>query len=210
MITSAPVFVVAALLTAWSPPARAACAVPRFDDMPVTVGIVAHGHQIGGMGIVSLRAVSGASSPGSENVDSATDWSLTLLSPGGLALFTAEGRFGEGPDGPARIQTGLDAWRPWLEKLPLGRDLRTAFTVEDGPCAGGRIRTRVHTFTDDSAPTVGWLRCWLGPGGKLHAEILPGRAVLQDRHRGYTLTIVAPGRPLPSSVGSPSTVEEAP
>lgn len=216
----------AGLLAGGAPSAHGACLVPRFDDMPVTVGIVTHGHQIGGMGILSLRGADAGGDSGNQH--SATDWSLTLLSPGGVSLFTAEGRFGvdgtgadrggddgggdggDGRDRAARIQTGLDAWRPWLERLPLGRDLRTAFAVGDGACAGGSIRTRVHTFTIDSVPTPGWRRCWSGPGGKLHAEILPDRAVLRDRRRGYTLTLVVPDRPLPGSDRSPPTVQEDP
>ena len=35
-------------------PAIAACDLPALEDTAVTVGIVAHGHQIGGMGIVTL------------------------------------------------------------------------------------------------------------------------------------------------------------
>jgi hypothetical protein len=164
--------------------AYASCTLPDVEDAPVSVGIEVHGHTFGGMGIVSLHD---------------QDWSLTLLSPGGLKLFSAQGRYAaESPGQPGTISTGLDAWRPWLEALPFGRDLRTAFATTDGACGDeGKLRTRTHTFTVNGVETLGWQRCWRGAGGKVYAEVLPERVVLYDRLRGYTLTIVLPERALP-------------
>lgn len=169
--------------------AHAVCSVPEITDMPITLGIETHGHKIGGMGIVTMAEGGGA-------VPAA--WTLTLLSPGGLALFTARGSFNDrDPEPPVGIETGLDAWKPWLEKLPLGRDLRTAFSTNGDrtECAGGTTRTRAHTFSD---ALTGWVRRWRGPGGPVRAEITADRVILHDKLRGYTLTIVAPGRPLPT------------
>jgi hypothetical protein len=178
--------------TLFSAPAYASCALPLIEGAAVTVGIQVHGHQFGGMGIVTLHD---------------QDWSLTLLSPGGLKMFSAQGRYAaDSPELPGTITTGLDAWRPWLEALPFGRDLRTAFATTDGACGsggtGGQLHTRVHTFKADGVETIGWQRCWRGSGGKAYAELLPGRIVLHDRRRGYTLTIVIPDRALPL-LGSP-------
>ncbi len=177
------------LLALVTPAAHATCRVPEIVDMPITLGIETHGHAIGGMGIVTMTSAG-------EDVASVA-WSLTLLSPGGLALFTARGTFAEDqPEGPVAIETGLDAWKPWLEKLPLGRDLRVAFSTDGArlACAGGRTRTR-STSTQADGPA--WTRRWHGPGGPVRAEITADRVVLHDPLRGYTLTIVTPDRPLP-------------
>ena len=167
----------AALLLLFSAgPAHAVCALPEIVDMPITLGIETHGRQIGGLGILTMTAA-----------DEATDWSLTLLSPGGLALFTATGAVRErARDAPALIQTGLDAWRPWLEQLPLGRDLRAAFAIDDGGDCVGHMRTRAAP--EGSARQ----RCWRGPGGAVHVALADDRVVLNDRRRGYTLTLVLP------------------
>lgn len=168
----------------FSAPAYATCALPQIEGAAVTVGIQVRGHQFGGMGIVTLHD---------------QDWSLTLLSPGGLKMFSAQGRYAADSAGvPDTVTTGLDAWRPWLEALPFGRDLRTAFATTDGACGtGGQIHTRRHTFRIDGVDTPGWKRCWRGSGGKAYADLLPGRIVLHDRLRGYTLTIVVPDRAMP-------------
>jgi len=173
--------------------ARAACGVPEIVDLPITLGIETHGHQVGGMGIVTMQGAGDT-----------TSWSLTLLSPGGLALFTARGAFdATAAEAPAVVATGLDAWRPWLEQLPLGRDLRTAFATEVDPrsCAGGTTRTR------PGAESTTWTRRWRGPGGPVKAEITADRVLLRDRLRGYTLTIVAPRRELPHVVQAGGTPE---
>lgn len=173
--------------------ARAACGAPDVVDLPITLGIETHGHQVGGMGIVTMQAEG-----------EATAWSLTLLSPGGLALFTARGSFdATSPEAPAVVETGLDAWRPWLEKLPLGRDLRTALVtwVDPTACAGGTTRTR------PGGEPLAWTRRWRGPGGPVKADITADRVLLRDRLRGYTLTLVAPGRELPH-VGPPGGTPE--
>jgi hypothetical protein len=173
------------LFAIWaSASARASCTLPVIEDAAVTVGIEVHGHTFGGMGIVNLRD---------------QDWSLTLLSPGGLKMFSAQGRYAaDMPSQPGTITTGLDAWRPWLEALPFGRDLRTAFATTDGACGTeGKLQTRARAFKVDGVAVPGWQRCWRGAGGKACAELLPERVVLHDRLRGYTLTIVLPGRAMP-------------
>lgn len=173
--------------------AEAACGVPSIADLPVTLGVVTHGHRIGGTGIVTLD------SPETPDGTADTVWSLTLLSPGGLSLFTARGAFGpSGPELPASIDTGLDAWRFWLEKLPLGRDLRAAFALHDGDCAGGTLRTREATTPEGPM----WRRRWHGPGGAVRVDIRPGRVVVYDRLRGYTLTLVSPDLPHPDGSGT--------
>lgn len=191
---------------AWARPYRC-YGMPEIADLPITLGIETHGQKIGGMGIVTMATASLPHLNG--HYAAGTNWSLTLLSPGGLALFTARGTFNDSyPEDPAAIETGLDAWKPWLEKLPLGRDLRTAFsTIDDRSrslpgapgkrrwdCAGGTTRTRPHTFSDGVS---GWIRRWRGPGGPVRAEITADRVILHDKLRGYTLTIVAPNRSLP-------------
>lgn len=173
--------------------ARAACGAPKIVDLPITLGIETHGRQVGGMGIVTMQGAG-----------ETTSWSLTLLSPGGLALFTAHGAFdATAAEAPAVVETGLEAWRPWLEKLPLGRDLRTAFAtwVDPTECAGGTTRTR------PGAESMTWTRRWRGPGGAVKADITADRVLLHDRLRGYTLTLVAPGRELPHG-GSPGGTPE--
>ncbi len=173
--------------------AHAACEMVELEDLPITLGIETHGHQVGGMGIVTMQ----------DQAD-VTAWSLTLLSPGGLALFTARGTFdATTADPPVSVETGLDAWKPWLEKLPLGRDLRVAFGtwVDPNTCAGGTTRTR------SGHASLTWTRRWRGPGGPVKAELTADRVLLHDRLRGYTLTIVAPGRELPH-VGPPGGTPE--
>ena len=186
-------WLVAAAISLHAARVHAACGVPEIVDLPITLGIETHGHQVGGMGIVTMQTASDT-----------TAWSLTLLSPGGLALFTARGAFDEtAEEAPAVVETGLDAWRPWLEKLPLGRDLRTAFAtwVDPTACAGGKTRT--HT----GGESMTWARRWRGPGGPVTAEITADRVLLHDRLRGYTLTLVAPGRELPHASPAGGTPE---
>ena len=101
---------------------------------------------------------------------------LTLLAPAGLELFTVSGP-------PATVATGLEAWRPWLERLPVERDLRLVFTAVTDACTsgGGRIR-----------PTAAGRR-WCGPGGPATVTESDGTVVLVDRRRGYTLTLRVAG-----------------
>lgn len=172
--------------------AQAACGVPPIVDLPVTLGVVTHGQRIGGTGIVTLQ------SPEDPESTDDTVWSLTLLSPGGLSLFTARGAFGDAAELPVSIDTGLDAWRFWLERLPLGRDLRAAFATRDGACAGGTLRTRA----DGTPEGTVWHRRWRGPGGPVRVDIRAGRVVVHDRLRGYTLTLVSPDLPHPPEAGA--------
>jgi hypothetical protein len=154
------------------PTARAAapdCAPPATPADALQVGLRAHGHEVGGLGIASFEAAA---------------WSLTLLAPAGFELFTVSGP-------PATVATGLEQWRPWLTRLPVERDLRLAFTpVTPGACrsGGGHLRTRVTA--------TGWERRWCGPGGHATATRAGDTIHLVDRPRGYDLTLVvahAPG-----------------
>lgn len=141
------------------------CPSPVAPEGAVQVGLDTHGHTVGGLGIATIDA---------------TSYSLSLLAPAGFELFTVSGP-------PNAVATGLDAWRPWLEQLPVARDLALAFTpVVEGACLvdGGRIRTRV---TAD-----GWERRWCGKGGGARATRAGDRLVLHDRLRGYTLTLIVP------------------
>ena len=151
-----------------------ACEIPTLIDQVYTVGITTHGHTIGGIGIVDLAGTSADPA----TVD-AGRWSLMLLSPSGLALFTASGP-------PASVTTGIPAWGPSLARLPFERDLLLAFVVGDA-CAtgGGTIRPR------------GTRTRWRGPGGRAHAVYATDRVTIHDPMRGYTLTLV-PAVPDPS------------
>jgi hypothetical protein len=138
------------------------CPPPETPASPVQVGLDVHGRKVGGLGIAAFDG---------------GVWSLTLLAPAGFELFTITGP-------PTTVTTGLDAWRPWLERLPVERDLRVAFTAANADCraGGGRLRTR---------PTeTGWERRWCGPGGGATATRDGERVVLVDKRRGYTLTMV--------------------
>lgn len=146
------------------------CSEPLVPASSVQVGLATHGKQVGGLGVVGF---------GPEG------WSLTLLAPAGFELFTVSGP-------PTAVSTGLEAWRPWLERLPVERDLRLAFTpTTEGACRApaGRLRTK-------TTPN-GWTRSWCGAGGGATATREGDRVVLEDRRRGYTLTLVvgsdAPG-----------------
>ncbi len=150
------------------------CPVPMAPAAAVQVGLTTHGHQTGGLGIVGIDG---------------TSWSLSLLAPAGFELFTVSGP-------PATVTTGLDAWRPWLERLPVERDLHLMFTpiaaIEacraETSEGAARLRSR--------AADTGWVRRWRGAGGAATATRVGDRIALVDRRRGYTLTlIVAPPEP---------------
>ncbi len=141
------------------------CPSPVAPAGAVQVGLDTHGRKVGGLGIAGIDA---------------TSYSLSLLAPAGFELFTVSGP-------PNVVDTGLDAWRPWLEQLPVARDLALAFTpVVEGVCRveGGKIRTRTTE--------TGWERRWCGKGGGARATLAGGRLVLTDRLRGYTLTMLMP------------------
>lgn len=149
------------------------CGTPAAPAAPVQIGLSTQGRQVAGLGIAGI--------------DDAA-WSLTLLAPAGFELFTISGP-------PSTVSTGLDAWRPWLEKLPVERDLRLMLTpaapaepdrarAETCRAPGGRIR---------ATPTAtGWERRWRGAGGGARAERNGGRVTLVDPRRGYTLTLILP------------------
>lgn len=135
------------------------CPAPQTPDT-VQVGLDFHNHKLGGIGLPMLDG---------------DQWSMTLLSPVGLELFSVEGP-------PNTVRSAPESWAPWLERLPFERDLRVAFTpVTEGRCrvAGGTIRGRV---TED-----GVRRKWRGPGGGVKAVVVGGRVEMRDRRRGYAL-----------------------
>ena len=101
---------------------------------------------------------------------------LTMLSPAGTALFSVSG--------PPRSVDGPPDWTPWLRRLPIERDLRLIWTSKEGmECRawGGRYRM-------DEAQTR-----WTGPGGRATLHLEEGRFVVEDKRRGYTLTLVEVG-----------------
>lgn len=152
-----------ALLAGWALAAAPVCPAPVTPASAVQVGVETRGRQVGGLGIAGVDGEA---------------WSLTLLAPAGFELFTVSGP-------PTTVQTGLDAWRPWLERLPVERDLRVIFAPPaEGACRAehGRIRTKLTA--------TGWERRWCGKGGPVTATRDGGRVVLEDRRRGYTLTMV--------------------
>lgn len=170
--------VLAPVLLALAPAALARvpdCAPPAAPASAVQVGVTTHGRQVGGLGIAAIDE---------------TAWSLTLLAPAGFELFTVSGP-------PATVSTGLEAWKPWLERLPVERDLRLVFTPADAPCRAptGRLRARV-------TPT-GWERRWCGAGGGATAVRDGDRVTLTDRRRGYTLTLVLDQRRSAEGAGEP-------
>ncbi len=154
------------------------CPTPVTPAAPMQIAITTRipggGHRtMGGIGIAGLA-------------DEA--WSLTLLAPAGIELFTLSGP-------PATVVTGLDTWRPWLARLPVERDLRLIYTaLTGGACRAGAGRLRSLPSSSD-APTGGpapesWTRQWCGPGGGATATRTGDRVVLEDHRRGYTLLIV--------------------
>lgn len=139
------------------------CPPPAAPQVPVLVGLDAHGRKVAGLGIVTFEQ---------------ERWSLTLLSPGGLEMFTVAGP-------PATVSTAFEAWIPWLERLPVERDLRLAFTPTDTTCRSGA--GKVHVSPKG--------RRWCGAGGPATLTEVDGSLVLADRRRGYTLTLRVTGAP---------------
>jgi hypothetical protein len=150
------------------------CPVPMAPAAAVQVSLTTHGHQTGGLGIVAIDG---------------TSWSLSLLAPAGFELFTVSGP-------PDTVTTGLDAWRPWLERLPVERDLHLLFTpiAADEACRAETSEGAAHLRS--RAAGAGRVRRWRGAGGGATATVEGSRLTLVDRRRGYTLTlIVAPPEP---------------
>lgn len=167
------------------------CEPPALVDAVYSVGLVSHGHTLGGTGIVTMDG---------------GRWSLTLLSPGGLELFTASGP-------PPAVATGIPAWAPYLKKLPFERDLWLAFTVVPGgrcTVGGGTLRARGAGTTgegpagEDETGETPRRTVWRGAGGRARADATAGRVVVRDPRRRYTLTLVAP------PVADPAADPEAP
>lgn len=139
-----------------------ACEAASLDGVTYQLGLEVHGHQLAGLAVVSLQADS---------------YALSLLAFTGLRLFTVTGP-------PTVVDTGLPAWMPWLERLPLERDLNLLLTPGvAGLCEPPRGRLRTE-------PTAtGWERDFRGHGGRAHASREGDVYVLVDRRRGYRLTM---------------------
>ena len=135
------------------------CAPVTLAPRAVQVGIESHGRTLGGEAI--LFAEDGV-------------FSLTLLGPGGVEMFTADG---------VGVTTPIDSWRPFLQVLPVQRDLALLFTQWEGEaCWTG---TAVMKLKNGE-------RRWRGEGGPARATVLGNRWTLVDRRRAYTLKLVVP------------------
>ena len=106
---------------------------------------------------------------------------LQALTPAGSALFTIEATAEE-----IQVRAPDPQMAALLERLPFHRDLMLvyAWSCPPGRCAadGGTIREQ----PEDN----GLLRRWRGPGGPATLHLQPGKAVLTDPLRRYTLTVV--------------------
>lgn len=136
-----------------------ACPAPTGEHI-VTLGIAAHGHSFGGLGVVDFAG---------------EDWSLTALSPAGPALFTVTHT-----DGVTTVNSAFPEWSSVLGQLPFARDLVLLHTVTSTSCAVGGSRILVRPDR----------RLWRGAPGTARVQEAGGKAVLTDPLRGYTLTIV--------------------
>lgn len=142
------------------------CELPVVDEQ-VQLGLRAFGQALGGIGLVHLDGEA---------------WSLSLLTPTGLELFTVSGP-------PKVVAAGVASWGPWLAKMPVERDLRLVFTPGETDCAleGARL---LHRDTDD-----GWVRRWRGEGGPARARRQGERVELAGP--GYRLVLIRPELPAP-------------
>jgi len=136
------------------------CADPAVEERVVSMGLTTFGH---GMVGTAVATVSGGR------------WSLTLLAPGGVEMFTASGP-------PTVVATGIEAWRPWLEGMPFERDLWLTWgDVPEGGC----------TLTDGGSLTrVGTGVRYVGPAGRARRRDDEGRVEVRDARRHYRLTLV--------------------
>lgn len=134
------------------------CPTPQVVEEVASVGVSALGHRLGGMGVVSLDGDS---------------WSLLLLSPGGLELFSVTGP-------PQVVVAALPEWAPWIERMPIGRDLWMVYAeVPEGGCAApeGELRVRGDRVR------------WRGEGGPAVATRGEGSVEVRDRRRHYRLVV---------------------
>ncbi len=128
--------------------------------------IAAHGHAFAGMmaGVIEDGGVE-----------------VAALTPAGTELFRVS-RWGD----QVEVSAPDPDWEPWLSRLPFDRDLPLVLQWDcpHGRCAveGGVLR---QAPTDDG----GVERRWRGPGGPATAVIHPGKAVVSDPRRGYTVTL---------------------
>lgn len=139
---------------------------PPVVDTQLQVGVRAFGQALGGLGVVHLDAQT---------------YSLSLLIPTGMELFTVSGP-------PRTVAAGVAAWAPWLARMPIERDLRLVFTPTQEPrcdAGPGRIRQRLTE--------TGWVRRWCGEGG--HAKAVREGGLVQLYGAGYQLTFVVEDLP---------------
>ena len=135
---------------------------PLSGEHIVTLGITAHGHSFGGLGIVEFRE---------------PDWTFTALSPAGPAMFTIQHIAGE-----TQVWSAFPEWTPWLAAMPFDRDLRLIHSEDRSTCSAGtgRLVVRPDRQLRRGAP---------GPARVVVRE--DGARVLTDSWRGYTLTMKA-------------------
>ena len=125
-------------------------------EVQVLVAISFNGQLIGGPAVIQLDD---------------TSYRLTMLSPGGVEVFSISGQ-----EGTVSV-TGPDAWTPYLKRLPIERDLRLMFTTADCKAAKGTFYE-----TDTGADYRG---CY----GRA-SMTLEGARVVTDRRRAYSLKVV--------------------
>ena len=148
----------AALALAAPPP----CEPPRGEHT-FTLGLNAAGHRFGGLAVLEYAG------------DGSGDFTLVALSPAGPPLFTVNYASGV----TTAVAPLFPEMQPWLERLPLARDLRLLHTNTRTTCAAPA--GRILTFEGG--------RRWCGVGGPARVVVeADGRANLRDVWRGYTLT----------------------
>ncbi len=106
---------------------------------------------------------------------------VAALTPAGTELFRVSQ---QGQD--VEVSAPDASWEPWLERLPFQRDLPLVFLWH---CPVERCAVEGGVLSQRALPGGGLERRWRGPGGPVTATITPGRAVIVDPRRGYTVTL---------------------
>jgi len=106
---------------------------------------------------------------------------VAALTPAGTELFRVARRGGQ-----VELSAPDPSWEPWLERMPFDRDLPL---VLQWHCPVERCAVHGGVLTQQSLEDGGLQRSWRGPGGPVSATIHPGKAVITDPRRGYTVTL---------------------
>ncbi len=106
---------------------------------------------------------------------------VAALTPAGTELFRVS-RAGE----RVEVRAPEPAWEPWLARLPFDRDLHLVFLWD---CPQERCAVAEGVLMQRALDDGGVQRTWKGPGGPVSAMIHPGKAVITDARRGYTVTL---------------------